>query len=880
MPLPAGTRLGPYEVIAALGAGGMGEVYQARDTRLDRTVAVKFLAADVASDPEFRERFKREARSISALDHPHICALYDIGEHEGHAFLVMQHLEGETLAARLQRGPLPLDQALTCAIQIAGALDQAHRRGIVHRDLKPGNVMLTKTGAKLLDFGLAKTAPTAVLETASTALAESPRAGGFPLTAQGAILGTFQYMAPEQIEGRVIDARTDIFAFGALLYEMLTGRRAFGGQTQASLIAAILEREPPSVATVAPMIPPQLDHVVRRALAKDPDDRWQSARDLAGELQWISGQSSGQAPAVPRPRKRLKRLGPVLAGVALGAAIAAPVTWMLVPQAGGMVPVRAVVPLPRGTVYGIATPAFAISPDGRRIVYTAMHEGQPTLFVRSLDRFEAEPLRGTAGAAGPFFSPDSQHLGFFADAKLKRTALGAGLPIVICDAPDVRGASWGDGDVIVFAPTVDSGLMRVPASGGTPEPVTTRDVSKRERTHRHPHVLPGGGAVLFMIGTTDIPSYTDARIAVQSLAGGPPTVLVEGGMAPRYAAGHLFYSRGSVLMAAPFDSRRLVITGDAIQVAGELGHRSVFGAAEYDVSADGTLIYAPGGETQELSRLIWIDRSGARTSLDDAPRFHLQVQVSPDAQRLLLWVQGANDSMWVRDLRRGTLNRVNLQGNVLGGSWTARGQQIVFSLGDRIGIAHADGSSVDEAMLRDSNMLMGPMTSADGDTVFYMTIRPETGLDISRLSMSRRQAEPWVASRFNEAGPRPSPDGSMVLYTSDETGRREVFLRPAEGRSRVQVSTAGGGVPVWSHDGRTIYFVSGTRLYAVAVTPGQPPHLDVPRALFEVPPAQFTTPVYPWNYDVMPDGRFVFMETLPVPPPSELRLVQRALAAR
>ena len=878
MSMLSGTRLGPYEIVAAIGAGGMGEVYKARDTRLDRTVAVKVLAAGVASDPEFRERFDREARSISALDHPHICALYDIGEHEGLAYLVMQHLEGETLAARLQRGPLPLDHALTYAIQIAGALDQAHRRGIVHRDLKPGNVMLTKTGARLLDFGLAKAAPPAVSGTAATALADSPRVGGLPLTAQGAILGTFQYMAPEQIEGRAVDARADIFAFGAVLYEMVTGRRAFEGPTQASLIAAILEREPPSLATIAPMTPPQLDHVVRRALAKNPDDRWQIARDLVWQLEWIAAHQS--EPTVALSRRQRRRVMPLLGGVVIGAVLAALLTWRLMPPAGSASIIRAVIPLPADAMYGVWGPAIAISPDGRRIVYTAMQEGQPTLFVRPIDRFESEAIRGTGGARNPFFSPDGQHVGFFSDGKLKRVALVGSLPVPICDAPDMRGAAWGPNDTIVFAPAVDSGLMTVPAGGGTPQPVTTRNEQARERTHRFPQLLPGGEAVVFMIGTTDITTYSDARIALQRLDGGPPTVIVEGGSSPRVAAGHLFYGRGDVLMAAPFDESRLQITGPAVKVADEVAYRSAFGITEYDVATDGTLIYAPGGETQPTSRLVWFDRSGRSTPFENPLRFLVTVLLSPDARQILLSNQGANDALWVRDLQRGTATRVTPLGNTTGGSWSHDGQRIIFADSIRVGAVPPDGSAAEEVLYRDPSFVAMPMTSPDGTAVFFTSSRPGMGTDIWRLSLETRQAEPWLASRFNEGGARPSHDGSLVAYSSDETGQLEVFVRPAGGGTRVQVSAIGATAPVWSRDDRELFFLSGPDLYSVPVHSVQPIDLGVPQRLFAAYRPWIGALLAPWIYDVMPDGRFLFIETTSESRPQELRFVQVALPSR
>jgi eukaryotic-like serine/threonine-protein kinase len=473
--LNSGTKLGPYEITGAIGAGGMGEVYRARDTRLNRTVAIKVLPTHLADRPELRERFEREARTIATLNHPHICTLYDIGQQDGTDFLVMEYLEGETLAERLKKGPLPLGQVLQYAIEIADALDKAHRKGVTHRDLKPGNIMLTKSGAKLLDFGLAKlrqngapAAPLSQLPTAQNAV-----------TAEGTILGTLQYMAPEQLEGKEADARTDIFAFGVAVYEMATGKKAFEGKSQASLIAKVLETDPPSMTSLQPMTPPQLDRVVKTCLAKEPDNRWQTASDLCRELKWIveSGSAHGGAAANAAPAGKNWLKTALWAGAAVAACIVVGLAvWSLKPE-----PAR---PVTRAVRFFVSPPEtwslkgggaeqgglpLAVSPDGQRIAFVATSaDGKSVLWVRSLDALAAQALAGTEGASSPFWSPDSRFLGFFAGGKLKKIEVSGGPPITLCDALDNRGGTWNRDGVIVFAPTPSSPLQKVSASGGVP----------------------------------------------------------------------------------------------------------------------------------------------------------------------------------------------------------------------------------------------------------------------------------------------------------------------------------------------------------------------------------------------------------------------------
>ena len=686
MTLATGARLGPYEIVAPLGAGGMGEVYRARDTRLDRTVAIKVLPSVLAADAQFRERFEREARAISALAHPHICTLHDVGEHNGFAFLVMEYLEGETLADRLARGHLQVDEALSFAIQIADALDAAHHRGIVHRDLKPANVMRYQDGAKLLDFGLAKgVAPAATFSGVSTAPTRQQ-----DLTAQGSIVGTLQYMAPEQIEGQEADARTDIFAFGVLLYEMLTGKKAFEGKSQASLIGAILKDQPPPVSVVQPLSPQSLDRALRRCLAKDPDDRWQTIRDLEAELRWILESHTVVVQRnVPRPRRAwMERLAWSI--VTLGLIVT--VAWMLwrVPATTGATRMTVAIASSLDLQGGGGDRLLAMSPDGRSVAFVATSGGKTQIYLRRTDRFDAVPVSGTEGGVDPFFSPDGQWLGFIGGAvpaggivpltsgKLKKVPVGGGPPTTLCDAAN-RGASWGPDNTILFTTSATSGISRVSAAGGTPEPLTTLQPS--ERSHRWPSFLPGGKAVLFSIQPNGA-GFDDALIAVRSLQTGEQRVVAQGGASPIYLpTGHLVFGRGGVLLAMPFDLRRLEVTGPPVPILEGVAMNTGTGAEQYATAA-GSLVYLPGPASATRRELVWVDQRGAERLLGMEKRPYTELAVSPDGQRITLAVMGqaGNQDIWVYDIARGTFNRVTFSPGLDGSPiWNPDGRRVTYS---------------------------------------------------------------------------------------------------------------------------------------------------------------------------------------------------------
>ncbi len=583
--MESGTKLGPYEIHEQLGAGGMGEVYRATDTRLDRTVAIKVLREHLADDPESRERFKREAKAVSSLNDPHICALYDVGEQDGTHFLVMEYVEGETLQQRLdieyttvmgddvgfggllEKGRLPLGQALEYAIQIADALDKAHRKGIVHRDLKPGNIMLTESGVKLLDFGLAKLKSDAGAVSPMSQMATDNDSGR--LTVEGAILGTFQYMAPEQLEGKDVDARTDIFAFGAVVYEMVTGRRAFEGKSQVSLIASIMEHEPQSMSSLQATTPPSLDRLVRTCLAKDPYDRWQTAVDLKRELRWASQTEPTVSAERPSGAAWAKTLPVALGALIVGVLIAVMVTRIpLQPVEVTRTSVN-VFPGTRltggvelETTVGFQRPSrqsLVFSPDGRHLIYAATDGEDTQLYLRQMDQAEGAPIRGTEGGSQPFFSSDGQFVGFFVGRDLMRVPIEGGEARTITSRGFVNwGASWTDEDTILLGGT--DGVSQISANGGTLEQLTTVDPSRGEFGYFYPELLPGGQAVLFNVAGIDgIPGEWD--IFVQSLESGERQLLVEGGSDPRYlASGHIAFARAGTLMAVPFDARLLEVT--------------------------------------------------------------------------------------------------------------------------------------------------------------------------------------------------------------------------------------------------------------------------------------------------------------------------------
>ena len=724
MTLTSGTRLGRYEIVSPLGAGGMGEVYRARDTRLDRTVAIKVLPPHLSTSPELRQRFEREAKAISALNHPHICSLHDVGHQEGVDYLVMEYLEGETLAERLKKGAPPLEQVLRCGIEIAGALDKAHRQGVIHRDLKPGNVMLTKAGAKLLDFGLAKLKGAESKPSASE-LSVLPTAEK-PITEEGTILGTYPYMAPEQLEGKEADARTDIFAFGAVLYEMATGKRAFTGRSKASLIAAILEHEPVPISTLQPMVPAALDRLVRTCLAKDPDERWQTAHDVLLELKGIgeAGAQPGMATALrPRPRERLAWSLATFA--VLIAAIATTVALSLRERGSPRV-LRFSVLLPKevGSVL-----ESAISPDGRRLAFTARHpDGKRLLWIRPIDSLAAQPLAGTEGAMLPFWSPDSRLLGFFAEDKLKKIEASGGSVQTVCEAVLGRGGTWSREGTIVFGGRSAGGdevLHRVSEAGGAATALTQLDRAHHESIHLFPSFLPDGDHFVYFV---DSDRLEDHAVKMGSLRSGKTTRLLDVISNAAYAPpGYLLYSREGTLLAQRLDTRSMQLVGEAFPLGAAV---AVGGGVrrDFSVSAEGTLAYTIG--TPER-RLIWVDRSGRPVGTAGEPGYYVHVELSPDDARAALErldSPGGISDVWVFDFSRGTSSRFTFDpGFDFNPVWSPDGGRIAFA-SNRAGAYHlyqrASAGGPEERLLESSAVLYATQWSPDGRFIVYEAFDP------------------------------------------------------------------------------------------------------------------------------------------------------------
>jgi len=865
-------HLGPYEILAPIGAGGMGEVYRARDLRLDRTVAIKVLPGELSLNPQNRERLLREARAVSNLNHPNICTLYDIGSENGIDYLVMEYLEGATLQQRLSSGPLPRGEALRYAIEIADALDRAHRNGVVHRDLKPGNVMVTSSGAKLLDFGLAKVAGLKSPQGDETVTRS--------LTAEGAIIGTLQYMAPEQLEGKDVSPRADIFAFGALVYEMLTGHPAFSGESKASIVASILIAEPPAIAEISGGS--ALDRVIRKCQAKNPDRRWQTAADLKDELEWIV--AGGAAPvAVPAPRRRgtmwwagaTAALALLAVWLAWGnlRAPAEPAAWNLA------------VPPPDDAVFGFdeSSGPYAVSPDGHLLVFPVLEPDGSRLWVRDLTSGSQRALPGTDNGHRPFWSPDSRNIGFFAGGKLKKVGL-SGSPEVICNAEDGRGGSWNRDGVIIFTPRGLSVVYRVSASGGNPTPITTMDPARHENAHYQPYFLPDGHHFLYW--SRDVEDLQRSGIQIASLDDNPTLtgrpLLVATPVGAVYAPsregahGHLLYLRGKALMAQAFDPASMSLSGDAVPVVTDLGGALDKDQLEVSVSATGVLVY--GERESDRCRLTWTDRKGMHLGDAAPPAAYRDVRLSPDGTRIAVIRTDPEigENIWSiapgGGVTRLTLELVKPAPLRDSPVWSPDGKSIAFTQpGPRaysLFTIPASGSP-DSKPLTSATINQTPDDwSPDGRYLLFHQAAPGTQQDLWVIPLkSPGDPFPILATPFEESFGRISPDGRWMAYCSDESGATEVYVQsfPAlisrVAAPRWAVSANGGSEPIWRRDGKELFYRArnGAIMSAAVQVAGDAFHSSSPKLLFDAAPNPSAGGGF--SYDVAPGGdRFLLVE--------------------
>jgi len=790
MSLAPGTRLGPYEITAPLGAGGMGEVYKASDTRLNRIVAIK-----VAND-QFSDRFEREAHAVAALNHSNICTLHDVGPN----YLVMEYIEGTPL-----KGPLPVAQALKYAAQICDALDAAHKKGIVHRDLKPSNILVTKSGIKLLDFGLAKIAqPASPPSDATLTMA---------LTGKNEIVGTLYYMSPEQLQaqatGQEVDARSDIFSFGLVLYEMLTGKRAFDGSSPATVIAAIMERPAPSIGEVGP---PALDRVLKHCLEKDPENRWQSARDLKAELEWIAQAPSGEntaAALTARPAPLLWVIAGVLALVAAGA------SWIAY-RSTRPAELKPLVRLDVDLGHDVYLNALGgsdiiLSPDGTRIAYLS----RSRLFTRKLDQLSATELPITPGATSPFFSPDGQWIGFAASGKLRKISVVGGAEVVLCDAASsYTGADWGEDGNIVASLRISGGLSRVPSTGGTPTPVT--ELQGEERTHRWPQILPGGKAILFTVENLTV-GFDDARIDVVTLADHSRKTLQRGGTYGHYLAGpggkgYLVYVNKGTLFAVSFDPEKLETIGSPVPVLQQVSYSAMFGSAKISFSRTGTLVYR--SRELEASRVVieWLDAEGKSQALLDKPGLFVNPHFSPDGERLAVANDDVHSGIWIYDIRRDTLSPLTGERDGTHPVWTPDGRYIVYQAPDGISYARADGGSEPQTLTGSKEFRYPSAFSPDGKRLAFYQGGAQ-GFDLWTMPVERegeklKAGTPELFQHTSgERGATFSPDGRWLAYSSSESGGSQVYVRafPDKG-GHWQVSSDGGSSPIFSRNAKELFF--------------------------------------------------------------------------
>jgi len=881
MELAAGTKLGPYEVVGPIGAGGMGEVYRARDTRLERCVAVKILPAHFSCNTELKSRFEREARTLSSVSHPHICHLYDVGSQNGVEYLVMELLEGETLAARLKRGSLPVSEVLKIGVEVAAALASAHRLGLVHRDLKPGNIMLTKTGAKLMDFGLAKPAAlngegSGGLQVSGETLTSMQRSPGTPITIAGSIVGTIQYMSPEQLEGKEADARSDIFALGAVLYEMATGKRAFDGKTQLSVVSAILHQEPEAVNTVQPTSPAALNYIICTCLRKDPDDRFQTAHDVRLQLDWLTQQVASVVTA--RKKVSLSRIWSIAAGllaVGLLAVLAlAKFTW----RPGDPFPtvLRLTVALPsKQELTADRTMSLAISPDGKRLAYVATESGLSHLYTRRLDQFDAVLIPDSEGTLFPFFSPSGEWVAFFSQGKLKKAPADGGLPVVITEMPSLFGGTWTPQDLIVVS-VPNMGLAKVPASGGTLQRIA---VATKDMVYPEGLVWLSGQWVAF----TDFLSNRRALIAV-NVGSGEVRPLLENATSPSFSGGHLLYYQGSSIWAVPFDANKVQITGSAFQLDSGVDEQNY--VAQVTASRDNVVVYAPGFPSNIARNLFLVDRKGQEKELDLPPKDYIDPAFSADGKRIAVVIRSVQE-LEIIDRDSGAVTNLATGFSNFAPVWVPDGKSLLLDIsrtylssnpGGERGIYRLSVDGASQPQLLRITPQISHVTSVSRDYAAVMVNDPTTNTDIWLLSLRQPyEMRPFKQTAAVERQGSLSPDGHWIAYASNESGRSEVYVEPVPGPGgRRQVSTEGGDQPRWVRNGREIVYRNGTKMMSVPVQ--LQPTLQAGKAV-ELFDRKFDQGAAVAGYDVAPDGQTFVMTRPEHENPTQIRVVMNWLAS-
>lgn len=854
--LAAGGQVGAYRLVELLGTGGMGEVYRATDRVLGREVAIKVLPSLFTHDPQRLARLRREAQLLACLNHPNVAVIYGLEEAEGTLYLVLELVPGRTLAEHLSPGPLPTGIALRWAAQLAEALEAAHGRGIVHRDLKPANIKVTpEDRLKVLDFGLAK----AFVEPGGESEVSSLSLG----TSKASLVGTPAYMSPEQARCEGLDKRTDIWSFGCVVFEMLTGQKAFPAKTASDAIAAVLEHEPDWAALPA-SLPPGIRLLLHRCLEKEINRRLHDIGDALLEIE-----DALQPPATPRPGSRVAQwagrrqfLSWLLAGLALGAGGVALIGSLKAPGPAPAVVARLAVSLsPEEQLWALGLPVVTFSPDGTYLAYAARRGERTSIFLRRLDQSQAQPVAGAERGAGPFFSPDGRWLGFFADRKLKKVALGGGPAIALCDAPNPRGAAWGPDDAIIFAPTGFSGLSRIPASGGTPQQVTT--LADGEGSHRWPSFLPGGQAVLFTIGSGG-EVWDDARIAVQWLTGGERRILIQEGTDGRYVpSGHLVYLRGGTLLAAPFDLHKYRLTGNSVPIERGVRQDST-GVAHYTFSQQGWLLYLPGQPERRERELVWVNRQGIARPLGAPLHAYASPALSPDGRRLAVTIQDQTNSIWTYDLLRRTLTRLTFEANCSHPVWSPDGRWVTFE-STREGRRNlyripVQTGGPEEELTRSNRIQVAACWSPDGRSLVLQDLDPTSGWDIWVLTWDggRRELRPVLRTQFHERACSLSPDGRWLAYISNESGRYEVYVRPFPGPGeKWQISVEGGSEALWASSGRELVYRKGNRMMAVETAMHTGFSAGKPKLLFEAP--YWSASVTPPDFALSPDGQQFLM---------------------